>query len=181
MSKRPRVLKTTTRAASGGVIVVAAVLALLFFRGLGMGSGEGESEDTGSDRPAMATTEAPASNRATDTKPQMPTKSPGVTDDSGGLTPDEQKALSGNVLGILIDEYSYLMELPSSSDSLYRPAELDRLLQLAKQAKGDSNGIRVRILRRENARASTEEQLKLELSRIGVKADAFYMPETFVP
>ena len=180
MIQRPRVIKTTTKAASGGVIVIAAILALLFFRGPGLGTGESDSENetSGTDRPAMATTEPVTT---TGGSPTTPSESPDVTDDSGGLTPDEQKALSGKVLGILIDEYSYRMEVPGDATPIYREAELQRLVQLAKQADGDSNGIRVRILRRENARASTEEQLKLELSRVGINSDAFYMPETFVP
>ena len=52
---------------------------------------------------------------------------------------------------------------------------------LAELAEGDTNGIRVRILRRENARASAEEKLKLELQHVGIRTGAVYMPEDFVP
>jgi hypothetical protein len=39
----------------------------------------------------------------------------------------------------------------------------------------------VKILRRENARASAEFELKSELERIGIRSDAMMMPDEFVP
>lgn len=175
-SKRPRIMKSTTKAAGGGVVVVAALLALLFFRGPGLGSGDGVSTDT----QPMATTESSSSNSPatvasdgnSETKPKL---------DTGGLTPDEQQALSGSVLSILIDERDFLMELPKAGESVYRPAKLSRLVELAALAKGDSNGIRVRVNRRENARASAENQIKQELSKIGIGEGAIYMPAEFIP
>lgn len=179
MSKRPRILKTTTRAASGGVIVIAALLALLFFRGPGLGQGEGDSETDGAES-AMASTQNPAGSPAAAT----PTVAPAETDpatETGGLTSDEERALSDKILAILIDEHEYRLEVPGDGETLYRPVRLERLLELAQLAEGDSNGIKVRILRRENARASAEEKLKLELEHVGIRTDAVYMPEEFVP
>ena len=172
MVKRPRVIKSTVKAASGGVIVVAALLALIFFKGPGLGTGEGTEEN-----PAMATTASPANE-----EPAAPASdSPAVVEDDGGLTEDEKKALSGNVLAVLIDEHEFRMALPGDAGTIYREVEFTRLLELAQEAEGDSNGIRVRILRRENARASAEERLKRELFGVGVKTNAIYMPADFVP
>ena len=179
MSKRPRILKTTARAASGGVIVIAALLALLFFRGPGLGQGEGDADSDAADSAdsAMASTETPAGGAT-------PTVAPADSDptaETGGLTPDEERALSDKILAILIDEHEYRLEVPGDSETLYRPIEMERLLELAELAEGDSNGIKTRILRRENARASAEEKLKLELEHVGIRTDAVYMPEEFVP
>ncbi|MCR9197964.1 MAG: hypothetical protein NXI04_04940 [Planctomycetaceae bacterium] len=176
MSKRPRILKTTARAASGGVIVIAALLALLFFRGPGLGQGEGDADSDAADT-AMASTETPAGGAT----PTVAPAESAPTAENGGLTPDEERALSDKILAILIDEHEYRLEVPGEAETLYRPIEMERLLELAELAEGDSNGIRIRILRRENARASAEEKLKLELEHVGIRTDAVYMPEEFVP
>ena len=169
ISKRPRVMKTTARAATGGIIVVAALLALMFFRGAGSGTGEGESS---SPLPSMVTTESNADAAEKSSEPDLA---------DGGLTADEQKALSDQVLSILIDEHDYLMEIPDDSTTIYRPTEMERLVELAQQAEGDSNGIRVRILQRESARPSAEEKLKAALATAGIDVDALYQQSEFIP
>ena len=99
----------------------------------------------------------------------------------GGLTEDEKKALSGDTLTVLIDEHDYLIELPGSPDPIFRPTPMDRIVELAKLTNGDTNGTRVRILRRQSSRASAEEKLKLELERHSIHSDAIVMPSEFVP
>lgn len=173
-SKRPGAIKSATKAASGGVIVVVALLALMFFRGSGTGTGDGEMPDS----QPMASTELPQSQAASTT---IESAEPNSKPEAGGLTPDEQRALSGDVLSVLIDERDYLIELPGADGPVFRPAKLSRLLELATQVKGDTNGIRVRVVRRENARASAENQIKQELSKIGIGDDAIYMPADFIP
>ena len=175
-AKRPTPMKSTVKAASGGAIVIAVILALFFFKGPGLGSGDGTSDNNST---AMATTQPPGQSTNTTTPPLgSDTIEP---KENGGLTQDEEKALSGHVLAILIDEHNFLMEVPTDSGPVYRPAEIKRLLELAKLADGDSNGIRIRLLRRENARASAEEQLTLDLSRIGIQESAIHMPADFIP
>ncbi|HIE98474.1 MAG TPA: hypothetical protein EYG03_17210 [Planctomycetes bacterium] len=169
ISKRPRVIKNTARAAAGGVIVVAALLALMFFQGAGSGTGEGDSSNPSL---SMVTTESSADAAENSTDADLA---------DGGLTADEQKALSDQVLSILIDEHEYLMEIPDDDAIIYRPAEIERLVELARQAEGDSNGIRVRILQRESARPSAEEKLKLALATAGIDIDALYQQSEFIP
>ena len=176
-SRRPRIIKTTAKAASGGVLAVIALIALMFFRGAGTGTDEGnhnsESEQASTQRPmASATTETAV--EATD----LPDVSDG---DDSGLTSDEQQALSGKTLGILIDEWNYLLEVPGDPDTIFRPAELERLLVLAAKAEGDTNGIRIRILQRETARPKAEQELRQKLADIGISASAIYMPAEFIP
>ena len=164
-------MRSAVRAASGGVVVVAALIALMFFRGPGTGSNESDGDGFSPVSPSMATTQAPV---------ESPTA---ITADTaeGGLTPDEQKALDGRVLGVLIDEWDYLLEVPGEVESIYRPAGLDRLIVLAQQVDGDSNGIRVRILQRESARPKAEQDLRNALSEVGLGPEAIYMPDSFIP
>lgn len=178
--KRPSVAKSTAQAASGGVIVVVALLALMFFRGIGTGTSSSDSAGSPSQQPSLATTK-PVST-ATPEPPANP-PSANTADDklsTGGLTQDEQKALSGKVLGILIDERDYLMEIPSEDNAIFRPTSLERLVELAGLADGDTNGIRVRILQRETARPSAEQILRNELVKIGIGSDAIYVSAEFV-
>lgn len=171
-----KIVRSTSRAATGGAAIFIAFLAFMMLRfGTGGSGGDPATVSTGSSgSPPLASSVPPADGTAALTSL--------VTDPvKGGLTDDEQTALSGTTLTLLIDERSYLMELPFKESPLYRPVELTRAIELARLAKGDTNGIKVRILRRENARVSAEESLKLELSRKGISADAIHMSEHFVP
>jgi hypothetical protein len=85
------------------------------------------------------------------------------------------------VFTVLIDEKNFLIELPGDLDPVYRETSLPRVIELAKLAKGDSNGIRVRILRRESARASAEFDLIDGLHKAGIAKDSTIMPADFVP
>jgi len=174
-SKRPSIAKSTARAASGGVIVVAALLALMFWKG-GMGGGSNPQ-----------TSAAPNSDNSTQPQtpttadPKTPDEPPMANLDTGGLTQDEELALQDKVLGILIDERTFLMQVPHQDTQLYRPAELNRLVELAELAKGDTNGIRVRILQRQSARPSAERQLRTQLASVGITSDAVYLQKEFIP
>ncbi|MCA9083283.1 MAG: hypothetical protein KDA81_04465 [Planctomycetaceae bacterium] len=174
-SKRPGLFKTTARAASGGALVIGALLTLLFLRGGGIGSGTSEAP------PTQVTTGQPERTPTVQAPSDARTPSDDSVDASGGLTDDEKKALSKDVLTVLIDEHEYLMEVPSDSETVYRPIELKRVIELAQQAPGDTNGIRVRVLRRESSRAAAEDQIKRDLTRAGIGEDSIYMPAEFIP
>lgn len=175
-SKSPSVMKSTAKAGAGGAIVVAAVLALLFFRGGGGppgSSGDGSPELA---EPSLVNATSPPAN--SENVPETP---PVFSEPSGGLTADEELALSGKVLAILVDERSYFMAVPTDNDAIYRPAELQRLLELAQLAEGDSNGIRIRILQRESARISAKTELEARLADLGIGTDAVYTQSEFIP
>lgn len=178
--KRPSVAKSTAQAASGGVIVVVALLALMFFKGVGTGTSSSDPAASVSQQPSLATTK-PVSTTPLETPSSTP--SANTADDklsTGGLTQDEQKALSGKILGVLIDEREYLMEIPSEDKTIFRPTSLERLVELARLADGDTNGIRVRILQRETARPSAEQILRNQLVKVGIGSDAIYLSGEFV-
>lgn len=170
-----KIVRKTSRAATGGAALLLALLMFMLFR-VGPGSSEGEGEQASQKGQPMATTAPPA--RSLKQTPEL-TAPPAENPDQ--LTTDERNALAGNVLTILIDERAYLLQLPGREQPEYRPIALPRLLEIAPLAAGDENGIRVRLLRRENARASAEEQLKLDLAQVGITSSQIYMPEQFVP
>lgn len=176
-------IRSTVKAASGGALAVAAIIALLFFRGSGFGEAEEASDspgDSGSEMTSLDPTVTPSEDN---TKPPSATENTEATeaDQTAGLTPDEKKALSSDVLAVLIDERDFLLAVPSDTGTVYQPMTIQRAGELAALAPGDSNGIRVRILRRETARASAEQELKAELGRLGISSDALFMPAEFIP
>lgn len=182
----PRLVRGSSRAGVGAGAVLIGLALFMLFRGFGLGPGDGSGK-SGSGGNADAETEKEAEILAADSAPstsEAEETSDGKTSSrpsTNGLTFDEEKAIAGNVLTVLIDEHDYLMQIPGTTDAVYRRAELARLVELAKRAKGDTNGIRVRILRRESARASAENQIKADLLHAGLTADAIVMPRDFVP
>ncbi len=175
-----RVARGTSRAGVGGGALLIGFALFMLFRGFGSG-GTGESgSGTGATGTPMITSGSPSTSPdAATSKASQAIAAPDSVE--GGLTDDEEKALSGDVFSVLIDEHDYLIELPGTSESIFRPSTLDRVVELALLARGDTNGIKVRILRRESSRASAEFQLKTALERKGVRTDAIVMPGEFVP
>ena len=179
-SKRPAIIKNVMRASSGGVALVLALIALMFLKGsTGDGEGDGESE---SNPLISVNAPAPGASGSVESDSEEPAADSDETGDteSDGLTDDEDKALAGDVLGILTDEYDYFLIVPGEVAE-YRPTNLSRVLELAEKAKGDSNGIRVRIVCSEASRTKTEVDLKAALAGIGIGEDSVYMPKELVP
>ena len=172
-----KVTRTTSRAGLGGGALLIALALFLLFRGFGPGgTGASGSGTPGDGKSSTLITTASSSDSTS-----MPSGKTADDEVRGGLTTDEKKALGGETLTVLIDEHDFLMGVPGTPDMIYRPTPLSRLAELARLSKGDTNGIRVQILRRETSRASAEEELKLELSRQGIHSDAIVMPGDFVP
>lgn len=169
-----RVVRTTSRAGLGGGAILIGLALYLLFKGMGPG-GIGSSGSGIGPEPE----ESLITSKGTDTPSEKAIVAPDQI--RGGLTDDEKKSLSGDVLTILIDEKNFLLELPGDVDPVYRKTSLPRVIELARLARGDSNGIRVRILRRESARASAEFDLIDGLHKEGVSKDSIIMPADFVP
>jgi len=179
-----KVVRNTSRAGVGGGALLIGLALFLLFRGFGPGgtgsSGSGSSPESEGGSNPQITTATPTSAAPSSTTPAVTSlTAPDALE--GGLTDDEEKALSGNVLTLLIDEHDFLMELPGSPAPIFRPIPLERVLELATLSKGDTNGVKVKILRRETSRASAEFQLKSELERKGIRGDSIMMPSEFVP
>lgn len=182
MAKSPpgKVTRGTSRAGIGAGAILVGLALFLLFRGFGPGgtgaTGSGTGTESSREGSTMITTAAPSSESSA---PRTPLAAPDRVE--GGLTEDEKKSLSGDMLTVLIDEHEYLIEIPGSPDSVFRPTPLEGIVELAAMSKGDTNGTRVRILRRQSSRASAEEKLKLELERRGIHKDSVMMPGEFVP
>jgi len=184
----PRLVRGSSRAGVGAGAALIGLALFLLFRGFGFGPGSGSGEESGETQNAGEESGASESRiLAANTDPATESESPDESTEPNdrprtkGLSADEEKAIAGDVLTVLIDEHDYLMQIPGTTDVVYRRCELSRLIELAKLAKGDTNGIRVRILRRESARASSESQIKIDLAHAGISTDAIVMPQEFVP
>ena len=154
--------RKVTRTASGGVIVIVALLAVLFMQG--PGTGDGESSDPGSSSSDSELLASANANGVVPTTDQQP----------GGLTDNEQAALSGKTLIVCIDEHDYWMQVSGDGPDTWQPIELARLVEVARQAPGDSNGLRVRIEKRVTSRPSAEQKILLELEKVGIGKDAIF-------
>lgn len=172
-----KVISRTSRAGIGGGAVLIGIALYLLMRGPGLGGpgSAGTESESGADEKTMITS-SPESSPTSVTKPVA-----AADPIEGGLTEDEEKALSGDIFTVLIDEHNFLIEVPGTGEPVFRLTPLDRVVELAGLAKGDTNGVKVKVLRRESSRASAEFQLKSELERRGIRSDAIIMPSEFVP
>ena len=174
-----RIVRGTSRAGIGGGAILIGLALFLLFRGFGPGGTGSSGSGTGA---SIAPTSVAKSSEPTEETEQTEESRLTASDPMmGGLTEDERKALSGNILTVLIDDYQYMIELPGKPDSILRPAELSRIVKLASLVKGDSNGIKVRVLIRQSARASAEKQIMADLEHSGIHRDAIMMTSEFVP
>lgn len=174
-----QIVRGTSRAGMGGGAILIALALFMLFRGMGPGGTGASGSGTG-----KGTTMPEQSQPAVGSSESNPDENPSLAAPEsvvGGLTDDERKALSGDLLTVLIDDFQYMIELPGNPDAIHRPTELSRIVQLASLAKGDSNGIKVRVLIRQSARASAESQLLADLEHSGIHRDAIMMTSEFVP
>jgi len=174
-----QIVRNTSRAGMGGGAILIALALFMLFKGLGPG-GTGAS-GSGTEKGTATPENSKAADDSSETNPDENPRLAAPESVVGGLTDDERKALSGDLLTVLIDDFQYMIELPGNPDSIHRPAELSRIVKLASLAKGDSNGIKVRVLIRQSARASAESQLLADLEHSGIHRDAIMMTSEFVP
>ena len=161
-SKGPRrTFRRTAGAASGGVGVVIALLLLMFLRGGDSGDKDSNAEDNGMSDILVQNS---IDSRRTDAR----------NVDTPGLSENERRSVSTGVLVVLIDEHNYLVRTVEEGSGVFRPIELPRLIEVAQHARGDSNGIRVRIEKKTTARASAEHGLRLGLKQAGIGEDAVF-------
>lgn len=152
---------------AGGMLLICCAL-LLLFDGINL-STPGTS--------AGNSTESTATTNSTAAIP----RSIDSAEDSAN-TENATASLAGQpVLTVLIDERSYRVQVPAEPAPLYRDSSLEQIRSLASTTTGDTNGIRVRILRRETARQSAETALHQTLEQAGITVDAILMPSETVP
>ena len=105
---------------------------------------------------------------------------------SGGgpveATSDLMKAgLEDNVVTVLIDARDFAVLTKHEGQEEYKAASLNQVAEMAKAAAGDETGVRVKVLRRESAKASAEEELRGSLASAGIPPTSIYWPRRYIP
>ena len=106
-----------------------------------------------------------------------------TTDGSGAaVAAPERRTTDGpaDKITVLIDGHDYFQVLNVGGKPVQRAKSLDDLLNEVKLVPGDDDGVRIRILRKDSARASAENALLAALESNGIGTDAVYMPDAFV-
>ncbi len=155
--------KRTGRRVAKGVGIVALIAFLIgMYTGIpGFGGGEGVQGNV-----ALSTTAT--------AKPSQQTP-PEEPDD------DTNTGLEDDVLTVLIDGRDYLTLRKTDDKESYLPADLTQIARLAKLARGDGSGVRVKILRRESARTTAEVALRDALLKAGIPEHTIHMPQQLLP
>lgn len=124
----------------------------------------------------------PAPNRSPQQRPeQQPASEPEEIRESRPDSPERDAVLQNGGLQVLIDGRRYAVKQTDNGTSEYRPVELSRLVDLAKQAPGDEDGVRVRIARRESSRATAERRLEDELMEAGLPPESIVWESELLP
>ena len=84
------------------------------------------------------------------------------------------------VLTILVADRSYAVWRMTPEVTGYFLAEFDELVRLARNAKPNDDGVRVRILRSESAKVSAWQKLQTELVQAGIPAEAIVLTKDLV-
>lgn len=108
----------------------------------------------------------------------------GDTSAAGPITADDTMTKSGledEVVTVLIDGHKFAVLTKVAGESKYQPVPMDKVVSLAKLAKGDDSGVRVKVQRRETARMSAQEELRASLLNAGIPTSAVYWPTQLLP
>jgi hypothetical protein len=131
------------------------------FKGFGLGGGSGSGFGTGDGKTQTSIGTEPSQNS------QIKLVNRESEPESTFTVP--------KVVRVVVDGYDYLLRTSKDSSSDQK-ISLPKLIDLIQQAPGD-DGLKVRIYRTTNARASAEEKLKDELNSAGIDdAEVFWVP-----
>lgn len=101
------------------------------------------------------------------------------SDEDGNRKVDDTRKVSTDVgeaaiggdgsLDVRIEDHAYFLRNGSGAKAEWVPADLDKIVALAKRAPGDDIGVRVRVIRGPSARASAEDALSSALLSAGLE------------
>jgi len=152
----------------GGIAILAVVLTTFFtgiIPGFGTGSGQGDGTtpavqaETGEETAQPANLESPASEETAKPVPPKPVATP------------------ADVVQIVVEGDEFRLK---HSDGIYRVAPISRIVKDALSANGNEDGIKVRILRKKNAKYVAWSTLENELEKSGIKASEILIPKGLV-
>lgn len=152
----------------GGIAILAIVLTTFFngvIPGFGTGSGQGDGTmqavqseaDDGAVQPVNSDT--PTSEETTKPVPPKPVAAP------------------AEVVQIVVEGDEFRLK---HSDGAYRVAPISRIVKDALSATGNEDGIKVRILRKKNAKVLAWSTLENELEKCGIKPSEILKPKRLV-
>ncbi len=139
------------RAVAFGLVVAAVALLTTFLNGRfpGLGGGDGNGE--------LGVVSTNGANGA-----------------QNGSAKGPARPSPRDVLRVRIDGEEYQIEEDTDRGQRYRPVELAELVKMAQAARGDEQGIRVRIVRRASSIHRAEVRLMQALEEAGLKRDRDY-------
>lgn len=141
-----------------------------FWKGPGTGSGTTgvgigtpsanapETADPKSDSSELASVAKKIVKESASTNDQQST-----ADQAAATAPAEKP----DVVKVVVAERAFALR----SEKGERPIQLPEIIELVKQAPGDTDGIRLRIYRKPSSRASAEDALQTALSDAGIRED----------
>lgn len=150
------------RTIAGTVVVLAVALAGILkglFPNFGGGGGNGEGAGNGPQPQIEA--------------PQEPTEKP-----APDVKTEDREA--PEVLTVLIEDRHYAIRQSDGNGETWNRIELERVVELAEQTPGNADGVRVRIIRDESARASAEIELQERLRKAGLSKESIVMAPDLV-
>lgn len=152
----------------GGIAVLAIVLTT-FFTGIipGFGSGSGQGDGT---TPTVQAETGDATRQpvAVETPDTPPAEKP---------MPPRPVAAPIEVVQIVVEGDEFGLR---RSDGVYRVASISRIVKDAQAATGNEDGIKVRILRKKNAKYVAWSMLANELEKSGIKSSEILIPKRLV-
>jgi len=151
--KRFRVRKRTI---VGGLVAAGIVIGALMsglLPGFGSGSGIGDGTQVAISATSSSSVVPP-------------------DDNTDIISAPDRMPKEARVLVVVIKEESYFVRTVVDGNEKIEPADLDRIVELAKATSGNKDGIRVNILRDESARFLTWKTLQEELAKAGLPSDS---------
>ncbi len=88
--------------------------------------------------------------------------------------------VSKDVLDVRVEDRRYSLRRVVDGKDVYEPATLDQIIELARETKGNDQGIRVRINRRPSARVVAWMTLQQELIKAGLSEHSVQLQEGLV-
>ena len=152
----------------GGIAILAIVLTTFFNGGIpGFGTGSGQGDGT---------TQA-VQSEADDGAVQPVNSDSPTSEETRKPVPPKPAAAPAEVVQIVVegDEFRLMR-----SDGTYRVAPISRIVKDALSATGNEDGIKVRILRKKNAKVVAWSTLENELEKSGIKASEILRPKRLV-
>lgn len=152
-----------------GTVVVLGVLLAGLLNGLFKGFGPGGSSSGTGTGATMVNSSTEATDNAATSEPMAPAEEPAIKEET---VPDESPSVAEpelpETVDVLIAGRDFSVRSIGSKSKKYTPASIADIMEMIQAAPGDSDGIRVRIVRDESALPVAEIELQRQLREAGI-------------